>query len=199
MAGRAGDAGGTVRDSEHEMKLLGLHHVAVIASDYERSKAFYTEVLGLAVIAETLPGAPAVVEARPGAAGRRADRALFLSRSPAADERAGGLRAAAPGLRGGGRGGGGRRAGGAGRGLRAGAGRSADRQAFHLLRRPRRPAAGTLRGVALDCGDSSPLSARSLLSRDLLKAGRGTPKGTKGQKVAGPAPDLFRVLRSCLP
>jgi glyoxylase I family protein len=34
------------------MKLLGLHHVAVIASDYERSKAFYTEVLGLAVIAE---------------------------------------------------------------------------------------------------------------------------------------------------
>jgi glyoxylase I family protein len=34
------------------MKLLGLHHVAVIASDYERSKAFYTGVLGLAVIAE---------------------------------------------------------------------------------------------------------------------------------------------------
>ena len=34
------------------MKLLGFHHVAVIASDYERSKAFYTEVLGLAVIAE---------------------------------------------------------------------------------------------------------------------------------------------------
>jgi glyoxylase I family protein len=34
------------------MKLIGLHHVAVIASDYERSKAFYTGVLGLAVIAE---------------------------------------------------------------------------------------------------------------------------------------------------
>lgn len=34
------------------MKLLGLHHVAVIASDYERSKSFYTGVLGLAVIAE---------------------------------------------------------------------------------------------------------------------------------------------------
>lgn len=34
------------------MKLLGLHHVAVIASDYGRSKAFYTEVLGLPVIAE---------------------------------------------------------------------------------------------------------------------------------------------------
>jgi glyoxylase I family protein len=33
------------------MKLIGLHHVAVIASDYERSKAFYTGVLGLAVIA----------------------------------------------------------------------------------------------------------------------------------------------------
>jgi glyoxylase I family protein len=35
------------------MKLLVLHHVAVIASDYERSKAFYTGVLGLAVIEET--------------------------------------------------------------------------------------------------------------------------------------------------
>jgi len=34
------------------MKLLGLHHVAIIAADYERSKAFYTGVLGLAVIAE---------------------------------------------------------------------------------------------------------------------------------------------------
>ena len=34
------------------MKLLGLHHVAVITADYERSKAFYTGVLGLAVIAE---------------------------------------------------------------------------------------------------------------------------------------------------
>jgi glyoxylase I family protein len=34
------------------MKLIGLHHVAIIAADYERSKAFYTGVLGLAVIAE---------------------------------------------------------------------------------------------------------------------------------------------------
>lgn len=30
----------------------GVHHVAVICSDYERSKAFYTEVLGLRVVAE---------------------------------------------------------------------------------------------------------------------------------------------------
>lgn len=29
-----------------------IHHVAIIASDYARSKAFYTEVLGLPVIAE---------------------------------------------------------------------------------------------------------------------------------------------------
>ncbi|MFJ9368685.1 VOC family protein [Nocardia sp. NPDC101769] len=34
------------------MELLRIHHVAIIASDYERSKAFYTEVLGLRVIAE---------------------------------------------------------------------------------------------------------------------------------------------------
>jgi len=30
----------------------GLHHVALIASDYERAKRFYTEVLGLRVLAE---------------------------------------------------------------------------------------------------------------------------------------------------
>ena len=34
------------------MQFTGLHHVAIIASDYPRSKHFYTEVLGLPVIAE---------------------------------------------------------------------------------------------------------------------------------------------------
>lgn len=34
------------------MKLLGIHHVAIIASDYARSRRFYTEVLGLEVLAE---------------------------------------------------------------------------------------------------------------------------------------------------
>ncbi|MNM34102.1 putative lyase [compost metagenome] len=35
------------------MKLLaGIHHVAVIASDYTRSREFYTRILGLDVIAE---------------------------------------------------------------------------------------------------------------------------------------------------
>lgn len=33
--------------------LKKFHHVAIIAGDYARSKAFYTEVLGLEVIAET--------------------------------------------------------------------------------------------------------------------------------------------------
>lgn len=32
--------------------LLGLHHVAIICSDYARSRHFYTEVLGLTVLAE---------------------------------------------------------------------------------------------------------------------------------------------------
>lgn len=32
--------------------LSGVHHIAVICSDYARSKAFYTEVLGLRVIRE---------------------------------------------------------------------------------------------------------------------------------------------------
>lgn len=35
------------------MHISGIHHLAVIASDYARSKRFYTEVLGLKVIAET--------------------------------------------------------------------------------------------------------------------------------------------------
>ncbi|RYD19225.1 MAG: VOC family protein [Verrucomicrobiaceae bacterium] len=34
------------------MTLSGLHHVAVICSDYPVSKRFYTEVLGLRVISE---------------------------------------------------------------------------------------------------------------------------------------------------
>ena len=35
------------------MKISGLHHVAIIASDYARSKHFYTGVLGLEIIQET--------------------------------------------------------------------------------------------------------------------------------------------------
>jgi len=33
--------------------LTGFHHVALICGDYARSKAFYTELLGLEIIAET--------------------------------------------------------------------------------------------------------------------------------------------------
>ena len=35
------------------MTSLGLHHVAVICSDYARSKDFYARVLGLEIVAET--------------------------------------------------------------------------------------------------------------------------------------------------
>lgn len=34
------------------MEISGVHHIAIIASDYERSKRFYTGVLGLRVLAE---------------------------------------------------------------------------------------------------------------------------------------------------
>ena len=34
------------------MKLKSVHHIAVICSDYEKSKAFYTEILGMEVLAE---------------------------------------------------------------------------------------------------------------------------------------------------
>jgi glyoxylase I family protein len=32
--------------------IKGIHHVAIICSDYQRSKAFYTDVLGFEIIAE---------------------------------------------------------------------------------------------------------------------------------------------------
>ncbi len=32
--------------------LRGIHHIAIICSDYQRSKAFYTDVLGLKIIRE---------------------------------------------------------------------------------------------------------------------------------------------------
>ncbi|GAL13385.1 hypothetical protein JCM19233_4387 [Vibrio astriarenae] len=35
------------------MSLLGIHHIAIICSDYDTSKAFYCDVLGLEVVAET--------------------------------------------------------------------------------------------------------------------------------------------------
>jgi len=34
------------------LHLAGVHHIAIICSDYGRSKAFYTEILGLKVLAE---------------------------------------------------------------------------------------------------------------------------------------------------
>jgi glyoxylase I family protein len=34
------------------LQLLGVHHVAIICSDYQKSKAFYVDVLGCHVLAE---------------------------------------------------------------------------------------------------------------------------------------------------
>ena len=34
------------------MKLQGIHHAAIICGDYSRSKHFYTEILGLPILAE---------------------------------------------------------------------------------------------------------------------------------------------------
>ena len=31
------------------LQLKGLHHIAIIASDYEKSKSFYTEILGFTI------------------------------------------------------------------------------------------------------------------------------------------------------
>jgi len=34
------------------MKINSIHHIAIICSDYERSKKFYTEILGFAILSE---------------------------------------------------------------------------------------------------------------------------------------------------
>jgi glyoxylase I family protein len=36
------------------LPLKKVHHIAIICSDYERSKKFYTKILGLTIIKETL-------------------------------------------------------------------------------------------------------------------------------------------------
>ena len=38
--------------SPRPLQIKGLHHVAIIASDYARSRHFYTQVLGLPVVHE---------------------------------------------------------------------------------------------------------------------------------------------------
>ncbi len=38
------------------LRFNGIHHVAIICSDYERSKAFYMRVLGLRMVRETFRG-----------------------------------------------------------------------------------------------------------------------------------------------
>jgi glyoxylase I family protein len=35
------------------MKTKGIHHVAIICSDYEKSKRFYVDILGFSIIEET--------------------------------------------------------------------------------------------------------------------------------------------------
>ncbi|MFT8366349.1 MAG: VOC family protein [Gluconobacter cerinus] len=37
---------------ESKANISGFHHVAIIASDYQRSRAFYVDVLGFTVVAE---------------------------------------------------------------------------------------------------------------------------------------------------
>lgn len=35
------------------MQIKGIHHVAILTDDFEKSKKFYTEILGFAILAET--------------------------------------------------------------------------------------------------------------------------------------------------
>ena len=35
------------------MKITRIHHIAILAGDYEKSKKFYTEILGFTILSET--------------------------------------------------------------------------------------------------------------------------------------------------
>ena len=52
------------------MKIKAIHHVAILTDDYEKIKKFYTEVLGFAVLAETL-GSGGVLSRRRRISSRR--------------------------------------------------------------------------------------------------------------------------------
>ena len=45
-------SGGDMSANLPELGLRGIHHIAIICSDYERSRRFYVDVLGLEVLAE---------------------------------------------------------------------------------------------------------------------------------------------------
>jgi glyoxylase I family protein len=47
-----GEGGDRPNDDNRATMLLRIHHAAIICSDYQASKRFYTQVLGLRVIAE---------------------------------------------------------------------------------------------------------------------------------------------------
>ena len=53
-AQQVGATGQSNAQSANPLGACGLHHVALIVSDYARSKAFYTQMLGCTVIAEEL-------------------------------------------------------------------------------------------------------------------------------------------------
>jgi glyoxylase I family protein len=36
-----------------EMNITGIHHIAILTGDYEKSKKFYTDILGFSVLSET--------------------------------------------------------------------------------------------------------------------------------------------------
>lgn len=160
------------------MRLLGVHHVAVIASDYARSRRFYTETLGLSVVAETyraerdshkldlglpdgsrielftFPDAPPVAARGPGAPAPRVRR-----RRPRR---------------------GGRRPGGGRRGRRARPPRRAHGPAVHVLRRPGRAPARALRGgLASERGGTL-----GLCERERLRGRGGKPPGGAGVRDA---------------
>ena len=83
------------------MNILRTHHVAVICSDYERSKAFYTEILGLEVVREVYRAGTPLVQARPRLPDGTQIELFSFPDPPKPPELSRGVRAAAPGVRGG--------------------------------------------------------------------------------------------------
>lgn len=67
--------------------LLGFHHAAVICSDYEKSKRFYVETLGLEVMAEAWRPESGSWKLDLGAGGRRAVELFWFGERPPRPDR----------------------------------------------------------------------------------------------------------------
>ena len=76
----------------------GIHHVAIICSDYERSKHFYVNILGLPIIQETFRAARDSYKLDLDVGHGGSDRTVFFSQATRSTQSTRSLRTPTPRL-----------------------------------------------------------------------------------------------------